>query len=63
MIIGENITPADESEGSESNEIQSDSQNICIQPQSVSGNKLIRLLLTNAIVWLEIYIYFVYRKL
>ena len=43
MVIGENTTPADESESSESNEIQSDSQNICIQPQSVSGNKLIRL--------------------
>ena len=36
--IGENVTArADESDNSESNESQSDSQNVCTQPESVSG--------------------------
>ena len=36
--IGENVTRADESDNSESNyESQSDSQNVCTQPESVSG--------------------------
>ena len=36
--IGENVTArADESDNSESNESQSGSQNVCTQPESVSG--------------------------
>ena len=48
--VGESVPPADESESSESSKIRSDSQNVCIEPEGVSGNSLIWLLLINIIM-------------